>query len=101
MIFVQYIITVSLYQWSMATSLMSSHAGMQIMVKTPRGRTITLEVAPSDTIENVKAKIQRKEGIPPDQQRLMFGGRVLSDGHILSDYGVERETSILLITGID
>lgn len=82
---------------SCLSQTLAIRGGMSLFVKTMTGKTVSIEVEEGESIEDVKAKISEKEGIPAEQQRLIFGGQQLEDCKSLEDYGVNDDDTFHLV----
>jgi ubiquitin len=87
----------TLRQSSSLTTALHIRGGMQLFVKTLTGKTVSIEIEEGESIEDVKAKIAEKEGIPPEQQRIIFGGQQLQDGKTVDDYNIGDDATLHLV----
>lgn len=95
-------ISILLVTLVLLSTFASQAFGMQVFVKEPAGKTLTLEVEPTDTIDSILSKVQEKTGIPPKKVRLVFGDKTLESGKTLSDYNIQKESTlhVILLTSI-
>lgn len=73
---------------------------LQVFLKTLTGKTITLEISPSDLVQDVKAQIEKREGVPAEEQRLVFAAKHLEDGHLVSEYDIKKDSTLHLVLNL-